>query len=188
MRITHPQKQSKLALDYTNDSFIRKQPRLDYEAQAEQNQFHFLVQQNRYLKKLACKFAVLLTSHLKTQFPDKQNSIQSRDQVKHAVETWKASLAESKPMQDHNSLSQEQTLEVIHWLGAKNLSAEEQVLELERQLQESEAQKEKYLKSLESVRASVKIQTRMDGDFDPHFFQRKLDQLKRQVGCLIRLA
>jgi hypothetical protein len=165
--------------NYTNDSFIRRDSKITYTPNLKTENFNKILQENFYLKRLSSQIIFLLT--LEESSSSKRNKpTDTGNQVRRMMREWRRDLEEGEV--EVRELTQSQVLEVIEWMTVNNLSLKTQVEALEVRLRKSESEKDKYLKSLEKVQITGTLGPLADEDFDGDYFQRKLGQVKEQIG------
>jgi hypothetical protein len=184
MRNQWSQKNKNQVFDYTNDSFIRKESHLDYTPQSNKKTIDKVLQENFFLKKLSSKIIFLLTIQLQENKLNETQIEEHAEEIKKITGEWKKGIQNGELFEKSEEIDQNQIMEVIEWLSSRSLTMREKIQELEGKLRKSEKEKEKYLKSLESVKINGNFQ--IQDDFDADFYQRKLDQVKESIGRLKR--
>ena len=146
------------------------------------NNFNKRLQENFYLKKISSKIKYLLTIQLQKEDSDQTKMKENSDEILKIMNLWRQEIEEGTLNEENDELSQKQILEVMEWLISQTLTMKENNENLEKKLKIAEIQNKKYLKSLEKVNVNGGEFYGLDEDFDPNFYQRKLNQIKETIG------
>ena len=186
MRNQRSQNNKNQVFDYTNDSFIRKESHLDYVPKSNKKNIDRVLQENFFLKKISSKIVYLLTLQLQDNTLSETQLSKHQEDIQRITNSWKKEINNGDLFDQANDIDHNQIMEVIEWLSGRCLLMKDQVEDLENQLRKCNIEKDKYLKSLESVKINKIGHDPTYDDFDGEFYQRKLNQLKEYTGRLIR--